>query len=78
MAFRYQIDMRDQVYLSMKGLLLKAKRNITQKCAYVMALMLIIGMTGGCGLREAVTGGFFGAISNIVSTAVMDLVGGLQ
>ena len=62
----------------MKGLLLKLKRNVTPKCAYILALMLIAGMTGGCGLREAVTNGFFGGISNIVSTAVAELVRGPQ
>ena len=56
----------------MKGLLLKPKWNITRKCAYITGLMLIAGMTGGCGLREAVTGGFFGGISDTISAIIAE------
>lgn len=49
------------------------KRNVTPKYAYILVLALIAAMTAGCGLRDAVTDGFFSAISGIVSTVMLDL-----
>ena len=61
----------------MKGSLLNRKRNVTLKCAYVVALIVIPGMVAGCTLREAVIDGFLGGISSVVSTIVEERVLGL-
>ncbi len=50
------------------------KRNVTLTCAYVVGLIVIVGMAAGCSLREAVTDGFFGGIRGAISTIVEDSV----
>lgn len=49
------------------------KRNVTPKYSYMLVLALIAAMTVGCSVRNAVTDGFFSAISEIVSTVVLNL-----
>lgn len=77
MTFRQQEDTRYRACSFMKGLLLKPKRIVTPKWAYLVALILMTGMTAGCSLQQAVTDGFFGGISSVVSTVVVERLLGL-